>query len=276
MFNLSSIYTPITAQNPHAGNSYHPCEPLRPYIATFWGTEAPQFELPAEGKPVLVIPDTCSDIIFEMDYRTNRFSAHYHGINDRPFMASSVVETTLYSCFAIRFHFWAVHLFADDWLTDSLNISIESGSYFHGWDSFFEEMMSKTRTLQERIPLAEQFLLSKLKRNKSNDNLLNAAYRILRTNGSGSIKDVCSYTAVSQRQIERLFLQRVGLPMKKLSNLVRYQRVWQDIVYSPSGFDIQDAVAKYGYTDQAHLLNEFKRYHGLTPHQAQKLAFMLP
>ncbi|MNZ44641.1 HTH-type transcriptional activator RhaR [compost metagenome] len=207
-----------------------------------------------------------------LDYRTNRFSANYCGMNDRPFMASSVVETTLYSCFAIRFHFWAIHLFADYHLRDSLNICIDSDVYFHGWSGFFEDMMSKTRTIKERIPIAEQFLLSKLKIHKSNNNVLNAAYSILNSKGTIPIKDVCSYTAVSQRQIERLFLHQIGMSVKKVSSLVRYQHVWQDVAYSRE-FDIQDAVVKYGYADQSHLINEFKKYHSMTPIQAKKRAF---
>ncbi len=230
------------------------------------------FDLEAEGDPLLVIPDTCVDIIFEMDYRTHRFSAHYSGMNDRPFMASTVVETTFYSCFAIRFYFWAIHLFADNHLRDSLNLHIDAEAYFHGWSGFFEEMMSRTRTLKERIPLAEKFLLAKLNLHKSDHNVLNAAYLILNSKGTTPIKEVCSYTAVSQRQLERLFLHQIGLSVKKLSSLVRYQNVWQDVVYARE-FDIQDAVTIYGFADQSHLLNEFKKYHSMTPNQAKKLAF---
>jgi AraC-like DNA-binding protein len=69
--------------------------------------------------------------------------------------------------------------------------------------------------------------------------------------------------------MERLFLEHIGISIKKISSLVRYQNVWQDIAYSRV-FDIQDLVEKYGYTDQSHLLNEFTKYHGITPKQAKK------
>ncbi len=271
MFNLSTVYRPLTSQNPALENRYEPCFRLKPYIVTFWGTQGLDTGMVKESEPLLVIPDTCADIIFEMDYRNNRFSGHYYGINDIPFMASTVVETPFISTFAIRFHFWAVHLFADSPLNDSLNISANAEEYFPGWNSFFEKVMLTTSTLKERIPIAEKFLLSKLDVDKSSANILNAAYSIIHSKGTNSVKDVCSYSAVSQRQMERLFLKHIGVSMKKVSSLVRYQNIWQEIVYGKN-FNIQDAVMKYGYTDQSHLINEFKKYHGMTPNQAVMFA----
>lgn len=272
MFNLSSIYSPITSQYPNPGDKYVPCDALKPYIASFWGTECPESDIPNEGSPILVIPDTCVDIIFVMDHRTNSFSGHYSGINDRPFMTSPVVETTRVSYFAIRFYFWGIHVFSDYHMRDSLNTFEDSNVYFNGWDSFFKNLLIQTSSIEERIPLAERFLLSKLNIHKKNDNVLNATYCILNSKGTKHIKEVCAYTAISQRQLERLFLEYIGISMKKVSNLVRYQNLWQDIAFSPH-YNILDFVDKYSFTDQSHLLNAFKKYHGVTPNQAKKIMF---
>ncbi len=86
------------------------------------------------------------------------------------------------------------------------------------------------------------------------------------------MSDLCGYTAVSQRQLERLFADYVGISPKKLAGLIRYQYLWRDILrYGTS--DIQDAVFRYGYADQAHLLNDFRKYHDTTPARARSLAF---
>lgn len=53
--------------------------------------------------------------------------------------------------------------------------------------------------------------------------------------------------------------------------MVRYQCLWQDALFSPS-FCIQDAVYRYGYTDQSHLLRQFRAYHGLPLGRALALA----
>lgn len=38
-------------------------------------------------------------------------------------------------------------------------------------------------------------------------------------------------------------------------------------------FDLLNAVHKYGYTDQSHLLREFRKYHSMDIHRARTLAF---
>ena len=38
-------------------------------------------------------------------------------------------------------------------------------------------------------------------------------------------------------------------------------------------FDVLNAVHKFGYTDQSHLLREFKRYHSMDIHNARMMAF---
>ena len=74
---------------------------------------------------------------------------------------------------------------------------------------------------------------------------------------------------VSQAQLAEL----LGVSPKTFSSLLRYQLLWQEIALSPS-FNILDAVAKYGFSDQPHLLNEFKRRHMMTPKEAALYAFI--
>lgn len=57
---------------------------------------------------------------------------------------------------------------------------------------------------------------------------------------------------------------------ERIAWMERYQHVWWDMVNSEK-FSIQEAVTRYGYADQAHLLNEFKRFHGMTPREAMQI-----
>ena len=52
---------------------------------------------------------------------------------------------------------------------------------------------------------------------------------------------------------------------------MRYQLLWCDALRP--GFDIQDAVFRYGFTDQSHLLHDFKKFHTMTLPQAQTRAW---
>ncbi|MDO5346177.1 MAG: helix-turn-helix domain-containing protein, partial [Lachnospiraceae bacterium] len=76
---------------------------------------------------------------------------------------------------------------------------------------------------------------------------------------------------ISSRQMERVFDENMGVTPKKAASLIRYQYLWQEICFNPQ-FNIQDAVFQYGYTDQAHLLHDFKKFHGLPLGDAIKYA----
>lgn len=59
-----------------------------------------------------------------------------------------------------------------------------------------------------------------------------------------------------------------------------HELVWKPLTAHPGRggmlaerrWDVQDAVARFGFADQAHLLRSFKKYHGMTPAAALALA----
>ena len=50
-----------------------------------------------------------------------------------------------------------------------------------------------------------------------------------------------------------------------------YQYLWNEVIRTP-GFRMLDGVSKYGYTDQSHLIREFKRYHTMDIRKAAAYA----
>ena len=69
MDTLTRLYHPITGTPFQSDETYRevtPCAALAPYIRCFWGSEHPLLARPHEGG--IVIPDTCMDIIFTLDY----------------------------------------------------------------------------------------------------------------------------------------------------------------------------------------------------------------
>lgn len=76
---------------------------------------------------------------------------------------------------------------------------------------------------------------------------------------------------ISSRQLERLFLEYIGISPKSLASIVRYQYLWNELIYNKN-FHMADAVYKYGYSDQAHLCHDFKKYHSLNITDAKRYA----
>ena len=63
----------------------------------------------------------------------------------------------------------------------------------------------------------------------------------------------------------------MGVSHKKMKDLIRYQLLWQEMNRGKIRA-MADAAAKYGYFDQAHLINDFKKYHTMNPTDAMKIA----
>lgn len=280
MFNLSQLYQPITAK-PSDTNEFLPCKALQPYIRCFWGSESPT--LISEERPFqadkhtiaeIIIPDTCMDIIWELDQANGYPDIYFCGINDTPFEVRKDNGGSRKSRFAIRFHFWAVHFFADHHLRDVLNVSTHVEDYFSSFRKDLGDLLSETSSMSERIALAEVFLLRRLEKvTRTSDSLMNAVHTIIKRKGVVPVEDLEFSSGLSRRQLERLFQEYIGVGPKKTADLVRFQNVWQDLYYNTSkNSSVQDIVFAYRYSHQSHLINSFKKFAGRTPMEALKNA----
>jgi AraC-like DNA-binding protein len=276
MFTLNRIYRPITAQPFLRDETYieiQPCKMLQPYVCCFWGTSGPYSNsAETEIKDKLVIPDTCMDIIFNMDMDKNELSDLFAGISDISFEDKPQSVKSSMSCFAIRFYSWAVPMFSRESMQDALNTFSSVEAYFKNFKRDLQDILFSNPFITDRAAKVEEYLLKKLDLSKQNSNVMNVLYKVLNSKGTANIAELARFTAISQRQLEKLFLKYVGVSPKKLSGLVRYQYLWQDILMDKN-FNIHDSVYKYGYTDQSHLLNDFKKYHLLTPLDAKMFAY---
>lgn len=270
------IYRPLTA-TPFKSNRFYTeiaaVKELQSYIRCYWGTENPHIQFENDDAPELVIPDTCVDIIYHIDYTDNTVTGGFCGVNDYSFHAqgrgtiSHIVSTV-----AIRFYAWSAYAFSDDSLQSTMNGYFDVGSRFEWLDKIIRPRLLELKTLQEKISFIEHILLKRLYYVRENIVVNNTIQNILLNKGSLGIANLAKESFVSTRQLERLFHEYVGITPKKLSNLIRYQFLWRDVLAEPD-FDVLSAVHKYGYTDQSHLLREFKRYHSMDIHNARIMAF---
>lgn len=271
---LQTLYRPITAQPFRTGKRYSevpPCAPLQPFITCYWGSEDVARENAVTNGGLLVIPDTCMDIILEINHTRNTMVCFFSGLQDEAFFSRQLFSSQdMVSRFAIRFHFWAVHLFMDIDLFGARNRNLYAEDSFPEWLPLFDSFYEKT-TLTERIAVAERFLLARLDDLRMQPDFMNAIYYLLHTQGTRPVRECCEHTLSSSRRLERLFRRNTGASVKRVSSLIRYQNLWQSMALTPS-FDAQDAVLRFGYTDQSHMLREFKRYHGLNPKEALRMA----
>jgi AraC-like DNA-binding protein len=117
-----------------------------------------------------------------------------------------------------------------------------------------------------RDPLAalEQELLRALDGLGEPDRLVRAAAALL-GGGSLGVADAAARVYLSERQLQRRFVERVGYGPKVFQRVVRFQRAVRQL--RREGVGLAGAAASAGYADQAHLTRESRRLSGLTPRE---------
>ncbi len=267
---LNKLYRPITSTPFKKTSEYTeiaPCAALRPYVRCFWGTTE-LISGNAENK--LVIPDTCMDIIFTADYTNNLLTSRFCGIDDRTFTAESEPGSTLFS-FGIRFYAWGTAMFAEDSLKNTRNAFLNADEHFSILKKTIEPFLFSVSDIRELIPIAEQALLNSFHEKHKNSMVIEAVGTMLENNGNLRINELSKQIHISERQLERIFREYIGCSVKGLASMIRYQYLWNEIMFNKD-FDILDAVAKYGYSDQPHLLSDFKKYHSMNIREAKAYA----
>lgn len=260
MKSLARKYRPILS-TPFGRAGYRemaPCEALRPYIRSFWTERQTE-------QTVLVIPDTCMDIIFKLG-GNGEADGFFCALDERSYYS----QNSGAELFGIRFYAWTAGLFSRRDLSGSGGRAFCAEEYFDG-AAELKKRIQDCAGFEERAAAAETWLIKQPDNFRVNNDLLNAVDIMIDNRGTLGISELCARTAVSARQLERLFARSMGASPKAFSGLVRYQLLWREMVAS-GAFNVLDAVEKYGYSDQAHLLNDFRKRHRMNPTQALEYA----
>ena len=83
------------------------------------------------------------------------------------------------------------------------------------------------------------------------------------------IKKMAQDQYVSERQLNRLFKQWIGLSPKELTRIIRFQNALRNIILADN-VNWSSLAVESGYHDQAHFISEFKAFTGITPTQVAK------
>lgn len=270
------IYHPVTATPFACDKNYmefEPCQALKPFIRCFWGTKKPVSERKTGADTSkIVIPDTCMDILFEVDFTSNKIVSQFCGIDDRTFCADESNETgkKIFK-FGIRFYAWSAVLFAEESMRGVRNAFFEVDCHFSKIKRAIEPLLFDVPDMNTFIPVVEKVLLKHFYAKHENPLVTEAVSKILLSKGNLKATALSKALHISHRQLERLFQEYIGVAPKNFASMVRYQYLWNEILYSPQ-FDILDAVYQYGYTDQAHMLRDFKKFHSMNITEARRYA----
>lgn len=123
-----------------------------------------------------------------------------------------------------------------------------------------EANLQATTSDASRVAVVERFLLELP---FTRDPLVERAVALLAScEDDGRIAHVARMLDVSERQLERRFLARVGLSPKRFAALRRFERALELATTAPS---LTRVALDAGYYDQSHFIRDFKRFAGASP-----------
>ncbi|KAA2223228.1 helix-turn-helix domain-containing protein [Chryseobacterium sediminis] len=93
---------------------------------------------------------------------------------------------------------------------------------------------------------------------------------ILQNKGAVSSRDLEKFTGYSERHLERKFEFHMGISPKKYGNIIRLHYFLSLVNKSADHRNMTMLSYEAGYSDQSHLIREFKNNIGLTPKQYLK------
>jgi AraC-like DNA-binding protein len=136
-----------------------------------------------------------------------------------------------------------------------------------GQVSLFEEMLSEARTSAERFACVERFLAANLSPRRVEPIACRAA-ALLRRNPHLRVRNLAAQLDISERHLSRNFQAMFGTSPKQFARTARIESVWSARAQGATWADIAHAA---GFTDQAHMVNEFTDIVGVSPAQLVRL-----
>ncbi len=122
-----------------------------------------------------------------------------------------------------------------------------------------------------RIKEIEKFLLSEVSKSNGNSRskTLNGFISYQENADKNSkIEQVIRDSGLSERQVQRLFNEYVGIPPKKYFEI---KKIESAIKLFKTSLNLTEIAYSSGYYDQSHFINSFKNYTGLLPGEFKKI-----
>ena len=204
---------------------------LAMHVRCLWAFESSPADSAREIQTV--VPDGYPEMVLHYGDRC-------HEIGAGAFLGMSMLETTD----------WRLDL-ADVWARHSTDLI---------------DATSNANNIDARLNVVERFLLKKLAQTRTKpDAAVSQGVGLLQsTEGRLSIDALAARCGLSSRQLERRFLDEVGIPPRLLASIFRFRRVFDLLEQSQSGRWVSAAIGA-GYFDQAHMIRDFKRFSGQQP-----------
>ncbi|MCB2376613.1 helix-turn-helix domain-containing protein [Hymenobacter sp. BT635] len=248
------------------------CPQLTDFVEYYWvweGTatpEAPQINA--------VLPSTIQSliIVFGDPYQTITFDGQEVRSIQAGLVLGRVTTPRLYTrhtgrigVFGVRFRPTGFYNLFGVPMAEITNETMALACAARSFSQELTQRVTEAETHVQRHQAAEELLLARLRQVQPAFNAVDfVASQIIDNHGQVSIDALATEANLSNRQLERQFLAKVGTSPKFYARLARFSHVFKILKEEPEANWV-DVAYRCGYYDQAHFIREFHRFTGESP-----------
>jgi AraC-like DNA-binding protein len=252
------VAAPALIEEPLQYTEWLPSPRLAPWVVCYWnyrGTGAP-------GAFTRVLPDGSADILVDI---TRARAPLVVGAMRRALVKLHQGEVDL---FGIRFRpgraLPFMHAPLEELTDRRVQLEELSGGRYRVFDRMLADALSSA-PVGARIAVVERVLLTSLRDAfPPRDVVAHAVGMMEQARGRIAVRDVTTRLGVGERMLERAFGLQVGLTPKELARVIRFGELIGRLEGTPHP-EWSGLAFCTGYSDQSHLIREFRRLAGVTP-----------
>jgi AraC-like DNA-binding protein len=208
-----------------------------------------------------VLPDGCMDVIFDLADGTQEGARSY--IVGAMLEAEVFHHDSMLDMVGVRFAPGAAPLFLRSPAHDLTATIAPASALLRDADSVLARMQ-EIRSIPDRLRLLDLYLLSRLDRHGRAELAMRGMNAIERSRGLIALPDLRYQLGSNERTLQRSFEAWVGLTPKQAVRITRFRHALTWLFARPR-HTLARIAAICGYSDQAHLTNEFQSLARTTP-----------
>lgn len=237
-------------------NSFIPAPALQPYIEMYWLLCG----YVDQKEVVRLMPDDGINLVLNLGEEISSLQFQKKISHACPYLVGTMMQTDeqvlsgKVMLFGIKFKAGAFNHF---YRFESLN---RYANQFHEFGR--KDFPDIKKTIKYFKSYLDQFYLDRL--SPPRYSILDIVSDISQHHGVVKVHALAKKHFVTERHLERQFNLQIGVSPKEFMNLIRFNNTFAKL-QSSSKQTLLDIACEFGYYDQAHLTNDFKRYTGKTP-----------